>query len=191
MAEYAETLIGRVLELSKSKDWKDAVNEWKIILCVEDSNSEGTCVCGEEGLRYLHILQNSLTGRVLCPVGLRGIKIFGRDDLSEQAKIQESLFNLLHAEENGTYIRLSLSLFSAELLQYLYEQGAFPSSEYNKDDGYNDYRFLVVMYNKIHRAGLWKKSNISKKQYKRITAIILNSIMPYLRENLIILNREK
>lgn len=36
MEGYEETLLNKVVELSQSKHWEDAVNEWRITSCVED-----------------------------------------------------------------------------------------------------------------------------------------------------------
>lgn len=36
MTGYEETLLNKVVGLSESKHWEDAVSEWEITCCVED-----------------------------------------------------------------------------------------------------------------------------------------------------------
>ena len=42
----------------------------------------------------------------------------------------------------------------------------------------NDYEFLLKMFNKVNKA------DISDAQHRKTTAIIMNSILPYLRKRL-------
>ena len=69
---------------------------------------------------------------------------------------------------------ISLS-FSRKLLKKLYDDGAFLPTKYNDYKPYNDYKFLLDMFNK-------KKP--SDKQLKKSTAIILNSIVPFIRQRI-------
>ena len=45
-------------------------------------------------------------------------------------------------------------------------------------DGYNDYEFLLKMFRKTN------KSDITEAQHRKIRALIVNSILPYLRSEL-------
>ena len=65
-----------------------------------------------------------------------------------------------------------------KVLKYLYEEGVFKDTKYNKFNGENDYDFLVKMFNKN------KRGKITEMQQKKINAIIINSIMPYLNQKL-------
>ena len=88
------------------------------------------------------------------------------------------MFVLLHAVEKRERIELSSKYFSRKLLEYLYEKDVFVANEYNGFDGYNDYQFLLKMFNKVNKA------DISDAQHKKTSAIIMNSILPYLRSEL-------
>ena len=152
--------------------------EWDIVDCEEDDELESSCICGKENLRYLFTIKNYRTGIVLYPIGSSCIKKFNRKDLNEQASISEQLFKLLHAVESGEYISLSTEFFSRKLLAYLYEDGAFTDNEYNNYDAEKDYYFMLDMFNKRN------KDQITPRQHRKIKAIIVASIRPYLKEKL-------
>ena len=86
--------------------------------------------------------------------------------------VKEQLFKLLHAIENNNFITLSSQYFSRKLLRYFYDSDVFEPTPYNQYEPYNDYQFLLDMFNKNKR---------SVSQDKKATAIILNSIKPYLQ----------
>lgn len=184
MTGYEETLFNRVIELSQSKHWEDAVNEWKIVSCEEDLVGASQCICGREDIKYLYTLQNNLTGNTLHPVCSGCIYGFGREDLIKEAEMKKSLFKLLHTLEESSSIILNPDFFTVDILQYLYEQGAFLPVKYNEYNGYNDYSFLLAMYKRIRKASTWVKPDITKAQYRKMSAIIRNSVLPYLRGNL-------
>lgn len=82
---------------------------------------------------------------------------------------------MLHAVENNDYLQLSSEFFSRKLLLYLLEVGAFEPNQWNNYNPENDYRFMLDMFNKRTR---------TDKQNKKATAIILNSIKPFLQMEL-------
>ena len=174
---YMERLIKRVIELSRGNDWETAVTEWEIVDCEEDDTLSESCVCGKEHLYYLFTIENVVTGKTLFPIGSSCIKKFGRDDLDDEAVVREKMFKLYHAVEDDQFISLSRDFFSRKLLKKLYEEGAF-DCEYNDYDGYDDYEFVLKMFNKRD------KSTITWRQEKKIRAIIVASIRPYLRNQL-------
>lgn len=131
-----------------------------------------SCVCGKENLRYLFTIQNTINRNILYPIGSSCIKKFERTDFYELASVKEQLFKLLHAIERNSFITLSSEFFSRKLLRYLYDNDAFNATSYNGFEPYNDYKFLLDMFNKRNR---------SENQEKKATAIILNSIKPYLQ----------
>lgn len=108
-------------------------------------------------------------------IGSSCIKKFERGDMVEETLITEDMFKLLHAVENNRFIELSSELFSRKLLRALYDRGAFLPTKYNGCDGFNDYNFMLDMFN---------KRRISELQEKKVRAIILNSIRPYLQSEL-------
>lgn len=113
-------------------------------------------------------------GNILYPVGSSCITKFDRKDLREKTSLMESQFKLLHAVEEGKFLSLSVELFSRKLLLWLYEEGAFDSG-YNDFDGESDYYFMLKMFNKRN------KDDITLRQQKKIAAIIVNSIKPFLQ----------
>ena len=142
----------------------------------EDETLEESCVCGKENLRYLFTIRNIYNGHTLFPIGSSCIKKFERYDLNEEVAAKEQLFKLLHAIENNEFLTLSSSLFSRKLLLYLYDIGAFKPTPHNRYNPENDYHFMLDMFNKRNR--------MSYRQESKTTAIILNSIKPFLQQML-------
>lgn len=172
---YYRNLIQRVIDNSESDIWESAVFEWEIFDWEEDETLESSCICGKENLRYLFTIRNTLNGNILYPIGSSCIKKFERADLDEEAAVKEQLFKLLHAIENNRFLTLSSEFFSRKLLRHLYEIGAFKPTQYNNYNPEEDYQFMLDMFNKRSR---------TMKQEKKETAIILNSIKPFLYEML-------
>ena len=104
--------------------------------------------------------------------------------MDEELSIMEQMFKLLHAVEMRERIELTSKYFSRKLLEYLYEKNVFVANKYNGFDGYNDYEFLLKMFNKVNKA------DISDAQHRKTSSIIMNSILPYLRKRLKILKKE-
>ncbi len=153
------------------------MSEWEIVDCEEDNTLSESCICGKEHLYYLFTIKNTANGNILYPIGSSCIKKFGRNDLDNEASIREQMFRLYHAVDADQFISLSPDFFSRKLLYRLYEEGAF-DSDYNGYDGYDDYEFILKMFNKRD------KSTITFRQEKKIRAIIVASIKPYLQEQL-------
>lgn len=174
---YMDRLIKRVINLSCSNDWDTAVTEWEIVDCEEDNTLSESCICGKENLYYLFTIKNVVNGNTLSPIGSSCIRKFGRNDLDDEAAIREKMFKLYHAVEDNQFISLSPEFFSRKLLNKLYEEGAF-DCDYNGYAGYDDYEFILKMFNKRD------KSAITPGQHKKICAIIVASIRPYLKMQL-------
>ena len=82
--KYYKNLIEKVVKLSVSNKWEDAVLEWEILKCEEDEESSSTCVCGKDNIKYLFTIVNIKNGNELFPIGSTCIKRFGRQDLEEE-----------------------------------------------------------------------------------------------------------
>ena len=175
---YVQRLIRQVIEKSESSVWESAVLEWDIVDCEEDEFREESCICGKENLRYLFTIRNRRNQNELFPIGSSCINKFERKELIEQANVQEQMFKLLHYVKNNNFISLTPDLFSRKLLRHLYEIGAF-DTEYNAYDGEDDYYFILDMFNKKN------KDSITMQQHKKIRAIIVASIRPFLINTLI------
>lgn len=170
---YRQKFIQCIIDNSESDIWRNAVLEWEISNCEEDEERESSCLCGKENIRYLFTIINTKNNNILYSIGSSCIKKFERNDFNNVVDVKEKLFNLFHAIENDGYITLSSKLFSRKLLEHLYNLGAFRPTKYNSYDSKNDYLFMLNMFNKRSR---------TEKQEKKVTAIILNSIKPFLRE---------
>lgn len=147
-SQYFKNLIKVVVDNSESKDWKSAVDEWKIIDVVEDEKLEESCICGKEHLRYLFTIKNEENGRKLYPIGRLCIKKFERKELKYEVNIKEQLFKLLHAVEDNEFLQLSSEYFSRKLLHYLYEAGAFKATQWNDNDPKKTINFYVICLTK-------------------------------------------
>lgn len=178
ISAYRENLIQRVIDNSDGNTWEEAVSEWEITDCVEDNSRSESCICGKEELRYLYEIHNVITDKYLYPIGSSCIRKFEREDLQEETSVTEGMFKLLHAVEQNAYLEPSSDLFSRKLLKALYDRGAFVPNKYNNYNGKNDFEFMVKMFNKHD------KSNITNLQERKIKAILLNSIKPYLQKEL-------
>ncbi|MFA6860309.1 MAG: hypothetical protein WCR30_02875 [Clostridia bacterium] len=171
---YQKNLTFAVTNLSVNKNWVDAVNEWEILDCIEDESMSSSCVCGKEKLRYLFTITNKLNGNKLYPIGSSCIKKFERVDLCEMVSIKEQLFKLLHAIKSNKYINFDANLFSRKLLKYFLDNSVFVPTIYNHSNPNNDYEFMLNMFN--------LRSKLDEKQDKRVKAILLNYIKPYLEK---------
>lgn len=177
MSSNIEKLKETITNQSISDNWYEAVNEWDIESCEENQDLKGTCICGKENLRYLFTIVNSKNNNIVFPIGSKCIKRFERSDLNKTITIHEQLHKLLRAVENNDFIEMNSDYFSRNLLQHLYEIGALNSSNPNFS-AYGNYKFLLSMFN--------QRKKPTDKQRNRIAAIILGSIKPYLKKNLIV-----
>ena len=175
MGSSFENLKKAIIDNSVSNNWQDAVLEWTLIDTEEDEQNESQCICGKENIRYLHRIRNIHNGKVLFPIGSSCIKKFDRADLNELISIREKLFKLYHAVGNREFLELSPDLFSRKLINYLYDEGAF-ESENKIYSAYGNYKFFLDMFN--------KKSEMSVKQDKKVKAILLNKIKPFVLKRL-------
>lgn len=147
---YTDNLIGTVIGLSVADDWEGARREWEIVGCEVDEIHSATCVCGKEGLRYVYTIANTETGETLSPIGSSCIKKFEQSDMDEElAGWQQAIKLMEEAARIGKedYVHLHSGSYSRKLLYFLYEQDAFRPTKYNGYDGYNDYLFLLDMFN--------------------------------------------
>lgn len=174
-SKYYENLVKVVLDASKASNWEQAVCEWEVSDWDEDEDVETSCLCGKEHIRYLFTIENTLTGRELEPIGSQCIKKFERDDLTNLTVTYEKLFKLKSALSKNEFIGLSSKYFSKNLIKYFFDEEVY-NCDFNNNDGQSDYEFLIKMFNKKN------KDSISDKQQKKINAIIINQIIPYLKE---------
>lgn len=176
--KYVKNLILTVIQNSVADNWDEAVLEWELFDCEEDETVSSYCICGKENIKYLHTIKNRYNGNLLFPIGSSCIRKFGRKELDSEVKLKEDLFKLLHHIQKRDFIVLSSEFFTRRLIDYLYDVGAF-DNDYNRYEGYDDYCFFKKMFNKRN------KDEISYNQQKKINAIIINSIYPYLQKTIL------
>lgn len=179
---YYNNLIKTVLDASESKSWQSAVKEWIIFDCEEDEFLGASCVCGKERLRYLYTIKNIKKNNTIFPIGSTCIEKFDRDDFEFELSVYRDMFKLLHSVKLKKYIELNAKYFSRNLLLYLYENDAFKPNEYNDYDAENDYLFMLDLFNKRN------KEEISESQIKKTKAIIVNDIIPFMKQKIKIRN---
>ena len=176
---YTDHLIGTVIEFSVADDWEGARREWEVVGCEIDETHSATCICGKEGLRYVYTIANTETGEILSPIGSSCIKKFEQSDMDEElAGWQQAIKLMEEAARIGKedYVHLHSGSYSRKLLYFLYEQDAFRPTKYNGYDGYNDYLFLLDMFN----GGF-----CSEAQERKCQAIIMQSIRHILPRRLL------
>ena len=88
----------------------------------------------------------------------------------DEINVRKQLFELLHAVEKGRYLELTPNLFSRKLLKYLYDIGAFQATWWND--------------NTIKMPDMFNKRTRATGQNKKVTAILLYSIKPFLQQYL-------
>lgn len=177
-SQYSNNFLKTVINASESKIWETAVKEWEIKDCEEDESCLSVCICGKENIRYLYTIYNIKTQKTLFPIGSSCIRKFRRTDFNDEIKMKEDMFKLLRSIKKGERIELNSDFFSKRVLERLYKEDAFINTQYNHYDGSNDYEFMLKMYNKRD------KSSITEAQNRKISAIIMNSIKPYLMKTL-------
>lgn len=175
--KFVENLIFKIIENSYSKTWKEAVKEWKIVdLEIIDKDSYTECICGKENIKYLYSIKNYNNGNIIYPIGSSCIKKFNRRDLNEEIDINMKMGELLIAYKNNQFIELNSKYFSKKLLLYLFENNVFESNIYNSFNPELDYKFLLKMFN--------KRNKPTENEEKKIRALIVKSIIPFLEEKI-------
>lgn len=172
----AYSLKDTVINYSEGSTWESAVKEWNIIGFEVDDSCSSKCVCGKESIKYLFTIGNMLNHTSLHPIGSRCIKKFGRNDLNDEVDVCEQMAKLLEAVNTNQFIAFNSDLFSRKLLSYLHDNGCFPPTQFNNNDPSRDYKFLLDMFN--------KRSEPSIRQKKKISALVMNAIIPFCKSKL-------
>ena len=175
---YANNFIRMVVDNSKSKSWDSAKQEWKIVSCKEDCTCMSACLCGKTGIKYLYSIKNVCNENILFPIGSSCIEKFESNVMDEEVGVTEELFRLYHAFRHSeeSDLEFFMTYFSRKLLEYFYDEDVFVDTVYNNYDGWNDYEFLLEMFNKRN------KRKISYKQVVKMFVIINKYIKPYVYE---------
>jgi hypothetical protein len=166
-----ETLRTTVVDASRADTWAQAVGEWQVIGLEEDPPGAGICVCGKTGLVFLYTIRNLQTRQDLFPIGSVCVDLFEVEELNVSVSVFRGLFELRAAFESSKPVTLTSDYFSRGLLADLRENGAFPSNGYNRDNGENDYKFLVDMFNSHHEP--------TTKEHQKIWVLVNKTIKPF------------
>ena len=98
--------------------------------------------------------------------------------MDQEVAAYEDMFRLLRAVEAGEYIELTSKFFTRRLLLYLLNNDAFEANQFNNFNPESDYEFLLQMFNKRN------KDDITYAQERKIKAIIVNSIIPFMKRKI-------
>lgn len=152
---------------SENKEWKEAVKEWKIENCFEDTTRNRECICGKEHPQYKYKLVNKKNGKVIYPISKKCIKKLGREELDREAEMYVQKMSLEHRMAKGDYLSISDEDLSKRVIKHMYDNGVFEGNEYNGQNGERDYQFLIDMKNKKN------KSAISEQEERKLKAMMV------------------
>ena len=172
--KHYNNLINTVIDKSESSNWENAVLEWKIRDKQIDFNQTTPCICGKENLKYLFTIQNQKNNNILKYIGSTCIKKFKREELDKITTTYTKLCVLYYAIKNNEYIEFNANFFSKQLIEYFEEQNIIKPSRYNNYEPKKDYDFMKKMF--------FKRKEPTEPEQKKIKAIMVNSIKPYLIE---------
>ena len=131
-------LVGAVIEASVADTWTEAVIEWDVDGMAEDDSGLYSCLCGQQGLRYVYTIRNVENGRSLTPIGSECIRKFGRGAMVDDANRLRLLAEMRALAASGRPLDLKRDLTRARL-RALHDGGLL-------DDW--AYRFLLDLFNK-------------------------------------------
>ena len=89
-------------------------------------------------------------------------------------EIKDQIKQIRKAILKRKYIDFTTEYFSEELLEALFEKGAFKPSEFNENDPWKDFAFLTEMLGKEER---------TEKQEKKIRALVFKVLLPFICSN--------
>ena len=176
-ADSFETLKRVVETYSVANNFFDAVLEWNVVELEEHPTAEGECVCGQQNLVKMFTIRNHSNDAELFPIGSHCVHHFGRKDLDLQVTVLSDLLLLRKKILEGKRVSLTSEYFSRAMLEWLFDQGAFPSDGFNGGNGENDYLFLVDMFNKRN------KDSLSRRQEGKIYQLLKCKVIPFIREH--------
>lgn len=183
MSDKFEQLKREIISKSVSSSWIYARHEWDVIDCIEDENETHSCLCGQENLRYIYTIKNRKNGNELFPIGSRCIKHFEMPDMNKTADAWHQIYQIHRSELNYGWNSLKNAGFTKNVLELMYNQGAFQPSQYNHSDPAEDYEFLLEMFR--------KRTEPTEGQNKKIYALMKNAIIPWLEEHCKITRRRR
>lgn len=173
-ANSFDTLKKVIEDNSEADGFYHAVHEWVVTAVDEDPHQEGECICGQQDLRYMYTIENLNTGTSLKYIGSKCVEHFESSDLNLQVNVLRGLLELRKKILARQRIDLKED-FSREILRWLHEEGAFPGTEYNGNDGSKDYYFLLDMFN--------KRNDVSEAREKKIVGLLHYTLKPFIKKH--------
>lgn len=143
-----ESLQRQVVDQSAADTGFGARREWRVDNMEVDVDALTKCVCGNHGLKYLYRIVNAVTGYELEPIGSVCITQFENPEMDLEVGELRDLVDLDAAMRRGELNSIHGGGFSRRRIAALYRYGAFDPGPYNRWDGYNDYEFVLDMFNR-------------------------------------------
>ena len=166
---YYRQLIHTVINNSVCQNWLDARTEWVPYGYRIDNTCTTQCICGKDHIKYIYWIINSKNQKILKPIGSTCINKFGSRSLDQYVHINSKLQLLADKVNNNEYIEFNHRYFDDQIIQYMYDQGAFGSTT-GKENTLNFLRNML------------KNEKRTDKQKRKIKAIIVLEIKPYLKK---------
>lgn len=146
--------------------WDVARRGFDVTDVQEDEVSEGECVCGQRGLKYLYTITHRVTGAIVYPIGSSCIDHFAVAAMTDRARDLRNLVDLAAVVRRGERLVLrgkGKHLTAARLLA-LHDAGAFPATPWNRGRPADDYAFLLRM--------MRKRNEPSSAQRRKVDALL-------------------
>lgn len=172
-----KSLEDAVLDASQATSWEQAVAEWSQVSLIFNGLGGSNCICGNR-IKYAYELFNQVTGRRLFPIGSDCVRHFQNEILDESLQFEEKLLHNLHrlirkVERNDT-IKISKQDFDEDLLDWLWQKGAFKADRSNHFKAYADYQLFLEVF----KGGSWTQATPEKRQ--RMEQVLDCYIKPFL-----------
>lgn len=168
---HFETLRGAVLAASSAGTWAQAVQEWQMVSVEEDPDHNGICMCGKTELFYLYKIHNHVTQQDLFPIGSKCVNLFEVEELDLSVSVLQKLLKLRSAFASHQNVDLTSEFFSRDVLADLWQNDAFPSNQFNRGNGDNDYKFLLDLFNQHHE--------FTHAEKRKVWVLINRTIKPF------------
>lgn len=161
-SSWAKRLLGTAVSLSQSETWARAKREWKVLYEDDAGAPTETCVCGHEGLRYLNMVRNRVTGARLYPVGSSCVERFEDDRIAEEQADARALRVLRQHAVAGD---LDRPHYSRRAIDALHRELVIDADEH-------------ALLKRLFNAG--PKANIAEHDVTLLRAVVGSRVVPYL-----------
>lgn len=161
-SSWARRLLGTAVDLSEGESWAQAKSEWKVLYEDDAGGPTETCVCGHEGLRYLNMVGNRITGARLYPVGSSCVERFDDDRIAEEQADARAVRVLRQHAVAGD---LDRPHYSRRAIDALHRERVIDAAEH---------ALMRRLFNK------GPKAQIPEHDAALLRAVVSRRVMPYL-----------